>query len=247
MDLRSQLVSLNRILDEHLTQKGQRVSRIQPVPRTVSAMFPSDRLAAKIEVQRKINHDIEERLRQAGNLDRVSELMNTLGALHAELEELRSENRSLENVHQNQSVKLEVCSRIDGEIGNAKNQHNEHVSDNKTKARKAKDEREKEMDQYKHYIRAVERMEEKLKVQDAIGSEISTVAEMQEQVEERDRMIDALKYQVAVLSRTTTNDKRKAKTKASKVQKEVEDLRAEAEYLRQKLGLAADLDIDTRY
>jgi chromosome segregation ATPase len=248
LQLRAELLDLNRRLDEVLHQKGQKVSRVHAVPKG-AAMLPSDRVAAKNEQQRKMNAELCEQIQRPHVQHRMSDAANALGHAKHLLEEATSEMTGLENVLVHQRHKLDRIDLIEREMGDARSQHAENQHLLKDRTRTLKETREKDMAEYNKLIRLVERMEEKIKVQDEVGAAVKSVELVKEQVEESDRMIDALKYQVAVLSRTNVGDQKKARAVNDRLSKELHSLREEAESLRKQvkaLGLVAELAVDTR-
>lgn len=216
--LRSELLSLNRKLDDQLGQRGQRgVGGRAPIAPKPTEMLPSDKLQMRNDEQRRINSELREALTRPHVQQRMSETANSLGAVKAELEQLKSEAQGLENVRAHQEQQLARIRIVEGEMQKARDQHAETQRGLKDAARELKEKRERDMAVYSKTIRQVERMEEKLKVQDEVGAAVKSVDAVREQVEEKDRMIDALKYQVAVLSRTNAGDKKKARDRKSVV------------------------------
>lgn len=246
--LRAELLHLNRKLDEQLWQRGQRAGRAPPVARG-AARLPSDKLIAKNDAQRKANDELREQLNRPHVRHRMSEVKNMLGHLKTQLDEAMSENQGLMNVIHNQEQQLARVRLVEEEMDAAKRDHAEAVRQLKEQAKLFKDAREQDMAVYTKQIRQVERMEEKLKVQDEVGAAVKSVETVKEQVEEKDRMIDALKYQVAVLSRTNHGDKKRTKAVNDRLARELHSLREEAESLRKQLkatGLAGELGVDVR-
>lgn len=249
MRLRAELLALNRKLDDELNQRGQRgVSRVHAVPKK-GAMLPSDKLLQKNEHQRKVNNELSEQLHRPHMLRRYKESTNTVGAYSADVAALSSEIRGLENVHHHQRQQLDKLENVEREMNDERAKHHQQLRDFKDQSRHWKEVRESEMSAYSKLIRQVERMEEKLRVQDEVGAAIKSVGDVREQVEEQDRVIDALKYQVAVLSKTSSGDKKRAKAVNDRIARDLHALREEADSLRKQvraLGLAGELGVDTR-
>uniref|UniRef100_A0A7S1Q4L1 Lebercilin domain-containing protein n=1 Tax=Neobodo designis TaxID=312471 RepID=A0A7S1Q4L1_NEODS len=246
--LRAELLSLNTKLDEQLGQRGQRVSRAPAVARG-AAMLPSDRLSAKNDQLRRENAELREQLNRPHIQQRMSEIRNAIGHVLKQLEDANSELKGLQNVQAHQDQQLVRIRAVEAEMAATRGDHAEVLRRAKEQSRQLKDVREADMAEYSKLIRHVERMEEKVKVQNEIGAAVKSVETVKEQVDEKDRMIDALKYQVAVLSRTSAGDKKKTKAVRDRLQRELHNLREEASSLRKQvkaLGTAAEMGVDTR-
>jgi hypothetical protein len=248
LNLRAQLLDVNRLLDDHLAQRGQRVAQVHAVPKKGGQM-PSDRLARKNEQQRRVNAEMTAKLHQANQQAIVNSASNELNELKNNARLYRSENRGLENVYAHQNNQLAVVRRVEQEMKDAKAEHSNELRGWKDEGRASKEVREAEMTAYNRTMRAVERLQEKIRIQDDVGVAVRSVSDMHEQVEERDSIIDALKYQVAVLSKTSVTDKKRAKTSSERIARDLVALRDEVHHLRQQvagLGMAAELGVDTR-
>jgi chromosome segregation ATPase len=248
LELRAELLDLNRKLDEQLNKNGGHAPRVRAAPRG-PALLPSEKQALKNENQRKNNAELRDQLHRPHVQTQVSSASNALGHIGKQLEDAQSDMRGLENVNQHQRNQLARINKVEQEMTAARSEHTEKLRDLKERTRILKEAREADMVVYNKTMRAVERMEEKLKVQEEVGAAAKTVDLVKEQVEESDRMIDALKYQVAVLSRTNAGDKQKAQAVNQRLTRELHSLREEAERLRRQvkaLGLATDLAVDVR-
>lgn len=242
--LRQQLQRLNTELDQQLTQHGQKITRVQPLPK--KNLSPQEKLVAQNEALRRKNNDLSDRLHVAQTVERSPEMHNELGSLTNEWKQLQSENKSLENIYENQMVKITVADQIEEELKQIRAQHNEEVRQLKETTRRAKDEREQELGYFKQLHRQLDRLEEKLRVQESAGQSVKSLKDMQQQVEEKDHIIESLKYQVAVLSRTNVSDKKRARMRGEKIAKELEELREEHQLLTERLNkrsLAEELHV----
>lgn len=235
LSLRRQLVELNRLLDEQLTRRGQKIGRVQPVVNK-GRLNSADVLRRQNEGLRKQNNELVERLHQADKLDQHSHAQNKLGELHVQLLQLRDENLSLENIYSNQMVKLNRIDKIEHDMRRMRDAHNEDLREMKSHTRDFVKLREDEMIHVRQQTKVLNRLDEKLHIQVSVGTAVSSVADMESQLEERERVVETLKYQVAVLSKTNNSNKKRAQIASQKHSRELEHLRAEAAHLKQRLA-----------
>jgi chromosome segregation ATPase len=231
-ELRNQLIDLNNQLDQHLNRHGQKVARpFSPRQRQVTS---AERQHRRNDATRRLNAEIIQKLQRADALDRVSEVRNLLNEKNSSLQKAREENRSLENVYANQMVKVEDLERTEEDMRSRKAEHHEEMRMIKEKMRRLKIQNSERSGQVKSNQRQLEKLEGKVKVQEAVGSSMKTLQELRDEESEKDRVIETLKYQVAVLSKTNASDKRHARSKTAQTSKELAELREEAALLRER-------------
>jgi chromosome segregation ATPase len=205
---------------------------VQPLTKSRSATFVEiDRLTTKLEQQRRVNEELQCQLSVAECVNRIEELKAKLSALGAQYDQLKDENISLENVYSNQSQKTSVADRVEADIKRTKEMHSEELRELKEMTRQLKDQREREMDEYRLLQKQQSKLEEKTKAVD-VGN--LTEAELQTKLEVKERRVEDLKQQIKDLSKTSI-DKQRSRTAVYKQQREYEDLRSEAEILRERL------------
>lgn len=232
--LRQQLRRLNGELDRQLEQHGQKTTRVLPMPRSAAQMSPVERRAAQNEALRRRIAELQDRVHAAQAADRVQEVQNDWGAVTAQYEALRDEQRSLENIHRNQMVIVEAQEQAAQEMAALRAQHHSEQRQLKDAMRRAKDEREEAAAQHRALVARMDRLEEKLRSQEAAGPSVLALDEMQRLVEERDHVVESLKYQVAVLSRTNVSDKKRARIRGACLGRQLEALREEHRALSER-------------
>jgi hypothetical protein len=245
--LRRLLSSVNSELDEHLSRKGQKMGYRPPASGSKHVSVVEQRRMMNDKL-RKRNQVIESELDKK-DLPRYRELRNQIGEMNRNIEIIKDENLSLENVYANQRQKLADIDKIELEMKNARSEHDQALREIKDQMREAKELREANGSEMHRLRRHLEKVEQKIKVQDSVGSAVKTVAELQELVAEKDRTIESLKYQVAVLSRTNVSDKKRSKARHLKISQQIQLLQEELDDLRERAkarGLADELGIDRR-
>lgn len=246
--LRLELLDLNRELDTCLELRGQRAGRVPPLPRASTASA-ADQLILKNERNRKRNHELLSKLHQADGLERITDLRNSMGKVSGDADVLRGENRSLENVFAHQMVSLRVTLKVEEDLAKERQEHLEYVRGLKEQMRVAREAKEAHTAVFRDLSKHIDRIEEKVRVQNDIGDSVRTVEDIRQHLEAKDRTIDALKYQVTVLSRTNVSDQKRSRIVSTRLSAELHSLRSEAEELRQQLasfGVEKSLQVDTR-
>jgi hypothetical protein len=231
-EYQQQLLEVNNELDDHLAHRGQGLARVQPLTKSRSAAFVEiDRLTAKLDQQRRTNEELLCQVSVAECVSRIEELKAKLVALSFQHDQLKDENLSLENVYSNQCQQTSVADRVEADIKKTKGGHAEEVRELKELARQLKEQREREMDEYRLLQKQQSKLEEKIKASD-VGS--FTEAELQERLEAKEKRVEELKQQIKDLSKTSI-DRQRNRSKTDRQQKEYEELRSEAEILRERL------------
>ena len=248
-NLRRQLSTVNSQLDEQLSRKGLKSGYRPPAAAAPQKKHTTilDQRRNHNDKLRKRNQEVEVQL-EGRDLQRLRDLRNLCGEISRTAEDLKDENRSLENVYANQRQKLAAVEKVEEEMAAAKAENDAEIRETREQIRRAKELRDADASEMKGLRVKLSRMEQKVKVQDTVGSTVRSVGELQEQVEEKDKTIEALKYQVAVLSKTNVTDKKRAKARSAKISQQIADLREEVELLQDKLkakGLAAELGVDS--
>ena len=134
--LRQQVIGLNNQLNDALNQRGEKVVQITRAPTKQSA--DADRIQKDIDRLRKLNGKLNDRLRQSDAAGRIVELQNVLNEKLREVEILREDNRSLENVHRNQAKRLATVDEAEARIRTARDHHMEEVRQLKEKIQEYK-------------------------------------------------------------------------------------------------------------
>ena len=129
--LRQQLLSLNGQLDDALNQRGEKIVQITRMQKVQNQDV--DKLQKDIDRLRRANTKLNEQLRQSDAAGRLAELQNVLNEKLREVEVLKEDNRSLENVHRNQAKKLQSVEEVEARINAARDQHLEEVRQTKDK------------------------------------------------------------------------------------------------------------------
>lgn len=232
-DLQRQLLQVNSDLDDHLSRRGQGLSRVQPIARPGGSEV--DRLALKNEQQRKLNDELARQLIVVDALAKTDAMRQRYNVLLTTAEKLRDENKSLENIYANQQTQILMTDRIDSEMRKAKQDHSEELTKMKEVTRQLKDAREAEVERVRHFQRVETKVEMRLKLQSNVSnSKELSVAEMEALLASKDSELGSLRDQIMALSKASTG-KARAKATQDKRSRELEDLRGEAELLREKL------------
>ncbi len=211
-------MDLNSQLDEQLAMRGQKIAR---APTSARQLGSADQIARKNDALRKRNNELQSLVFQAASLQRVQELQSAVLLKSKERDQLVEENRSLENVYANQMAKLGQTQKVEDDIQRAKSTAQEEIRAIKDRAKDLKEIKDESVKELKAMQRRQDALEGKIKVQDQIGVSLTPLRDLQAQLAEKERIIEALKYQVAVLSRTNLADKRRVKARTAKASKDV--------------------------
>lgn len=230
-DLQQQLLELNRDLDDQLSRRGQGLSRVQPITKPLNSQ--ADKLAAKNEHQKKVNDELARQLIVVDALAKTDEMKQRLQSLTLQCESLRNENKSLENIYSNQQQQTSFTDKVELEMKRAKGEHQEEIQRLKEAARQLKEMRETEADQLRHLHRAEAKLEIKIKAT-ADPQACTSIGDLEALIGSKERQIETVKEQIFVLSKASTN-KARARSLNDKRAKELEELRSEADLLREKL------------
>lgn len=230
-DLQLQLLELNRILDDQLSRRGQGLSRVQPIQRATDAQ--TEKLALHNERQRRINDELMRHLIMVDSLAKTDDLRQRSQLLATQLDRLRDENKSLENIFANQQVQTSVADKIEADMRKAKDEHHDEVMKLKDATRHLKEEREQDVEQLRHLQRNEARLELRLKVQADVSSTASA-EELESLNSTKERELESLRNQIMALSKASSS-KARASRKMDKVSRELDELRGEAQLLREKL------------
>lgn len=234
-ELQNQLMELNRDLDDHLGHRGQGLSRVQPIVKT-NAQTQADKIAARNDELRRKNEDLARQLVVVDALAKTDDLRQKYNLLSLQCENLRNENKSLENVYANQQVQIVVADKVENEMKRAKQEHNEELGKLKDAARQLKESRESEMDGCRQLQKQETRIDARLKLQDD-HDESASVQDLEKAVADRDEAIETIKEQILQLSKASTT-KARNRSMNDKKAKELDDLRSEYELLKEKLEAA---------
>lgn len=230
--LQSQLLAVNNELDDHLARRGQGLARVQPLSKGRSATFIEiDRLTAKLEEQRRVNEELVCQVSVAECVTQIEEIRSKLAALALHYDELKDENLSLENVYANQSLQTTIADRVEADIRKTKGANAEEVQRLKELARQLKEQREREMEEYRLLQKQQCKLEEKLKATD-VGN--YTEPELQAKLEGKEKRVEELKQLIKDLSKSSI-DRQRHRSKNDRHNKEYEELRSEAEILRERI------------
>lgn len=232
-ELQRQLLQLNSDLDDHLSRRGQGLSRVQPIARPGGT--DSDKLAARNEHQRKVNDELARQLVVVDALAKTDDMKQRYCLLTSTAEKLRDENKSLENIYANQQTQISLTDKIDSEMRKAKQDHSEELTKLKDVTRHLKDAREAEVERVRHFQRVETKVELRLKLQSNVSkSKELSVAEMESLLLAKDVELEDLREQIMSMSKVSTGKARARATQDKRI-RELEELRGEAELLREKL------------
>jgi hypothetical protein len=232
-DLQRQLLQVNSDLDDHLSRRGQGLSRVQPLARPNGT--EAEKLALKNEHQRKVNDELARQLIVVDALAKTDAMRQKYGVLMSLADKLRDENKSLENIYANQQSQISLTDKIDSEMRKAKQDHSEELAKLKEVTRQLKDAREAEVDRVRHFQKAETKVELRLKLQsNASRSKELSVAEMESLLAAKEGEFESLRDQILLLSKASTG-KARARASHDKRSRELEELRGEAELLKEKL------------
>ena len=124
----------------------------------------ADRLAAKnLELKREITNLNKALKEQQAGAGAIFELRNKAGALKKTLEEVVSENKSLENVYGNQNVKTSKFDRGEQQLNDIRREHNDQLRETKDLVKQFKDLREIEMNRTRSLLKTESQLQEKAK------------------------------------------------------------------------------------
>jgi hypothetical protein len=238
-ELFQQLMELNHELDEQLSRRGHGLNRIQQRKRA-SQKTVAEKLAAKVEQQRKINEELAKQLSVLDVASGTGDLQQRVSDLTMKCRELRDENRGLENIFSNQQVTMAVVERIEKEMKKAKTDHHETLLRIKEATKQFKEAREAAMEEYRHLQRSENKVESKLKVQNMAEH---SAGQLQELCVAREKTVQRIKEEILSLSKTSI-DRQKSRSVQERRAKELDDLRAEMLLLREKLE-ALQIDEET--
>lgn len=231
-ELNAELLELNRSLDDHLSRRGQGLSRVQPLARPGNSQC--DKLAAKNEQQRKVNDELARNLLVIDALAKTDDLKQRLAVLTSQAELLRDENKSFENIYANQLLQTSLADKIENEMKKAKQDHHEEIVKLKDAIRQLKELRESDSEQVRGLQRAETKLELRLKLQaDAVASTTST-SELEFALKKKEEELCMLKEKILSFSKLSTG-KAKARNLNDKKSREFDELRSEADLLREKL------------
>ena len=167
-----QLADLNTALDKQLSRQGISVpSRPGGAAAAAGlgkdALAPSSeaaRLKSRIDALRKANGEMHKALKEHSAVRGSSfDLKNKHTQLVKELEGLRSDNQSLENVYNNQSSKTSQEDKIERELAKMRAEHTEVQRESRDTARQLKELRETEMTNLRYLLKQQDLINEKLR------------------------------------------------------------------------------------
>lgn len=231
--LQHQLLEMNRELDELLSRRGQGLSRVQPFATRGlggGGHSQADKLAARNEQQRRINEDLTAQLLIVDTIAKTDDLKQRVAGLTQQCEALRDENRALENVFAHQHVETAAADRAEEEIKRARAEHSEELHRLRDVTRQLKEARDQATTEYRQLQRQETRAETKLRVQET-GT--LPLEELQAAVAERDATTASLRAQIVALSKAS-GDRQRARARNDRVQREYDELLAEATRLREQ-------------
>jgi len=233
-ELRSQLNDLNAQLDEMLTQRGEKISRIHRHQQFAvkGENKEMDQLMRDIETLRKENADLRQKVYNTDVQSRISELLNLIREREKAIEILKEENRSLENVQKHQGKQLQELDKLESDMRDARAKHAEDVRALKDRTRQMKQERDETERQAKIQQTKLTQLQEKIKAANAVQIGANTVEQLQEAVKEKEKEMEILKYQISQLSESTENEKAKSRAIARQAHKEAQSLREELQRLQ---------------
>eukprot|EP01062_Namystynia_karyoxenos_P063289 TRINITY_DN56102_c0_g1_i1.p1 TRINITY_DN56102_c0_g1~~TRINITY_DN56102_c0_g1_i1.p1 ORF type:complete len:414 (+),score=151.32 TRINITY_DN56102_c0_g1_i1:105-1346(+) len=234
--LREQLLGLSRQLDDALNRRGEKVGQMARMrarqfdsPEAVQLMRENEKL-------RKRNQRMQEQLRASEDAERCVELQNIIAERERAADELREEHRSLENVSHNQARRLELVLQAEAELDGARNAHLEEMRRLKDRiqgVKAAKEADEKLMRQQQATLNA---LQDKIRACEGAKGKMgpASCGDLQRRLEERDHQVDALRYQILLLSKSNDGDRRRAQHQAKAQNREIRQLEADIKELRSR-------------
>eukprot|EP01059_Diplonema_ambulator_P030653 TRINITY_DN5335_c0_g1_i1.p1 TRINITY_DN5335_c0_g1~~TRINITY_DN5335_c0_g1_i1.p1 ORF type:complete len:448 (+),score=194.93 TRINITY_DN5335_c0_g1_i1:42-1346(+) len=226
-DLRQQLLSLNSQLDDALNQRGEKIVQITRMRKEPDV----DKLQRDIDKMRKVNSKLQDKIMQSESVGQIHELQNVVNEKARQVEVLREENRSLENVARNQAKKLASVQYIEDRINQARDQHIEEMRHCKEKIQKLKAMKDEDDKMVKHQQQQLNLLQAKMKAAGQAKGPKS-YSELEKKLGEKQSLVEDLKYQVHTLTKANEAEKKRLYQQSKGASNELKSLQQEAERLK---------------
>eukprot|EP00906_Rhabdomonas_costata_P022825 RCo032878 len=243
-DLRKKLMQLNSKLDFELARREKSEPASAAVAASVGRRQVTEakyqKLRAHVEelrrevelVQLQAHHAAE----GAGAAGKVSEMQNLILAREHEIAQLKDNNRALEMLHRGRSKHMEAVSQIESEMSRVRSAHTEELRVLKERLRHLKEGKEQDDRNIKRVQAQLNQIQDKIVVAAALkqAGETRSLAELEALSEQKEKLMEELRAQLADLTKQGEGDRRRACPKVT--QKEVEALRRTHLRLKEELA-----------
>ncbi|KAL9651327.1 hypothetical protein ABK040_001279 [Willaertia magna] len=237
--MKEQLVQLNQLVDEQLSQNGIKLPKPKLTVKTVLVGNESElkTLRKQQEIDKKTIETLKKQLYTEGSPERVKQLEGKLKEVCKQLEELKEENKGLKIIQREQSKALE-SNEQDKTIDQMKNES--RFLNGKIENLKSKNKELEEIIAQKSKMLTVQeqkayKLEAILKKKNLTEDGIAKIEELTKQVDDHAQTSDKLSKEVGVLRRAKDVAEKKFKMASVQFKQEQKKLIQENQELRQVL------------
>ncbi|KAJ9471880.1 hypothetical protein DIPPA_18576 [Diplonema papillatum] len=233
-NLHKQLLQLNGQLDDALNQRGERIVQITRIRRPDKENPDIERLQKELEKLRRTHGKLHQKLRQTDVSGRLADLQNVLNEKNRDIEVLKEENRSLDNIARHQAKKLAVVHEVEERISLAQAAHYEEMRTSKdkiTRLKAFKDEDDRLIRQQQQQLNGIQA---KLRAANHTKVHPKALEDLEKRHEEKLKHVENLRYQVQALTKSNDTDKKRIQQQMKGQSNDLRTLQDEVEHLREQ-------------
>lgn len=233
--LHAQLEDLNKLVDEQLSLRGERVRHRSSKNSQTKEM---QGLMKKLQIYKKANEDLKRQLKSSGSSERVIHLSDLLKDKKRQIKALKEENKSLQNVTRKQGKALVEAEHEDIERKIRCYEDDARVL--KEQFRKAKHRLNEDRETINKQNRMIAKLSEKLQIFKAnkvTVEDVKTMKKLKEELRHKQDLISSLENNISILRKASQVEQAKTKHEITKSTKEMKELRHTIQQLQKELEI----------